>query len=109
MTTTVRVPTPLRPLTQGRDEIAAQGKTVAEVLADLESQCPGISERLFDENGQVRRFVNIFVNGEEIDHLDGLDSAVANGDVLSIVPAIAGGRRPLCGAGALHLEREESP
>ena len=92
MPTTVRVPTPLRPLTQGRDVVTVQGGTIRELLADLEQQCPGIRDRICDDSGEVRRFVNLFLNGEAISHLNGLDSCAGEGDVLSIVPAIAGGR-----------------
>ena len=91
MPSTVRVPTPLRPLAQGRDIVTVRGSTVLEVLDDLERQCPGIRQRICDESGEVRRFVNVFLNGEDIVHVNGLDSAVSDGDVLSIVPAIAGG------------------
>ena len=96
MSSTVRVPTPLRPLAQGRDTVAVRGSTVREVLDDLERQCPGIRKRICDESGEVRRFVNVFLNDEDIVHVNGLDSPVSDGDVLSIVPAIAGGgsRRP---------------
>ena len=91
MSSTVRIPTPLRPLAQGRDIVTVRGSTVREVLDDLEQQCPGIGQRICDESGQVRRFVNVFLNDENIIHVNRLDSLVSDGDVLSIVPAIAGG------------------
>ena len=91
MPSTVRVPTPLRPLAQGRDIVTVQGSTVREVLDDLERQYTGFRQRICDESGEVRRFVNVFLNDEDIVHVNGLDSAVSDGDVLSIVPAIAGG------------------
>ena len=88
---TVRIPTPLRKLTQGKEEVAAAGKTVGELITDLEKNYPGIKERLCDEAGQVRRFVNIFQNDEDIRFLQNLDTPVKDSDEISIVPAIAGG------------------
>ena len=88
---TVRIPTPLRQLTQGKEEVAAAGKTVGDLIADLEKHYPGIKERLCDERGQVRRFVNIFQNEEDIRFLQNLDTPVKETDEISIVPAIAGG------------------
>lgn len=90
MAVTVRIPTPLRTLTGGKDEVAAQGRTVAEVIDDLEKSHPGIRERLLDEKG-VRRFVNLYANDEDIRFLDNLQTELKDGDSLSIVPAIAGG------------------
>jgi molybdopterin converting factor small subunit len=89
---TVRIPTPLRPLTQSRDEVQAEGATVGEVIADLEKHYPGIKARLLDEAGGVRRYVNIFHNDEDIRFLEELQTKVAASDRLAIVPAIAGGR-----------------
>ncbi len=90
MPITVRIPTPLRTLTSGLDEVATDGLTVAEVINNLETAHPGIKDRLCDEKG-VRRFVNIYANDEDIRFLDGLDTDLNDGDSLSIVPAIAGG------------------
>ena len=90
MAVTVRIPTPLRTLTGGHDEVEAQGRTVAEVIDHLESRHPGIKERVCDEKG-IRRFVNVYLNDEDIRFLDNVASAVKDGDTLSIVPAIAGG------------------
>ena len=90
METLVRIPTPLRSLTQGHDEVQAAGGTVAEVLKDLEAKYPGVRDRLLDEKG-VRRFVNIFVGDEDIRFLEGLNTKLKAGDTLSIIPAIAGG------------------
>jgi molybdopterin synthase sulfur carrier subunit len=88
----VQIPTPLRTLTQGKDEVIASGATVRAVIDELEASYPGIKDRLCDDKG-VRRFVNIFLNEEEdIRFLDALDTALADGDSLQIVPAIAGGR-----------------
>ncbi len=88
---TVRIPTPLRKLTNGQEEVKAEGATIGAVLADLEKNFPGIKERLCDESGQVRRFVNIFANEEDIRFLANLDTPVKDSDEISIVPAIAGG------------------
>ena len=86
----VRIPTPLRTLTGGKDEVEAKGATVREVIDDLERRYPGIKDRLCDDKG-VRRFVNIYQNEEDIRFLDSLQTAVKDGDSISIVPAIAGG------------------
>ncbi len=91
MATTVRIPTPLRSLTGGSDEVSMGGDTVKEVIENLEKEHPGIRERLLDEKGAVRRFVNLYVGDEDIRFLDGLDTKVESGQELSIVPAIAGG------------------
>jgi|GEM_PF-249241 len=92
MSIKVRIPTPLRTLTQGQDEVLGEGATVRAVLDDLERRHPGLKDRICDEKG-VRRFVNVFLNEEEdIRFLDGLDTALKAGDALQIVPAIAGGR-----------------
>jgi molybdopterin synthase sulfur carrier subunit len=88
---TVRIPTPLRKLTAGLEEVKAEGATIGLLLEDLEKKHPGIRERIFDEKGQVRRFVNIFANEEDIRFLQNLDTPVKDGDEVSIVPAIAGG------------------
>jgi len=88
----VRIPTPLRKFTGGAEEIAVEGKTVAQVVTDMEARYPGIKERLCEADGRVRRFVNIYVNGDDIRFLANLETAVANNDEVSIVPAIAGGR-----------------
>lgn len=91
MSVQVRVPTPLRRFTGGAEEVNASGATVAALVNDIEQQYPGIKERICDEGGNVRRFVNIFVNGDDIRFLDNLDTALKDGDEVSIVPAIAGG------------------
>jgi len=87
----VRIPTPLRKYTGGAEAVQADGATVAALVADLDKRHPGIRERICDESGAVRRFVNIFVNGEDIRFLQNLDTAVKAGDEVSVVPAIAGG------------------
>lgn len=91
MTIKVRIPTPLRTLTGGQDEVPAEGADVRAVIDDLEANHPGIKERLCDDKG-VRRFVNIFLNEEDdIRFLENLDTKLKAGDTLQIVPAIAGG------------------
>lgn len=90
MVVKVRIPTPLRTLTGGKDEVDASGATIRDVIEDLERKYPGIKERLCDDKG-VRRFVNIYQNEEDIRFLDSLETAVKEGDAISIVPAIAGG------------------
>jgi molybdopterin synthase sulfur carrier subunit len=90
----VRIPTPLRKFTGGAEEVPASGATVSAVVNDLEAHHPGIKERLCDPDGKVRRFVNIYVNGDDIRFLSNLETAVKDADEVSIVPAIAGGREP---------------
>jgi molybdopterin synthase sulfur carrier subunit len=87
----VRIPTPLRKFTGGSEAVEAEGSTVTALVADLDRRYPGIRERICDDSGQVRRFVNMFVNGEDIRFLQHLDTPVKDGDEVSIVPAIAGG------------------
>lgn len=91
MSVRVRIPTSLRRFTGGQEEVIASGNTIGMVVEDLERQHPGIKERLCDESGKVRRFVNIYVNGDDIRFLNSLDTPVKDGDEISIVPAIAGG------------------
>jgi len=91
MSVHVRIPTPLRRFTGGAEEVSAAGATVAAVVEDLERNHPGLKERICDEGGKVRRFVNIFVNGDDIRFLNNLETAIKTGDEVSIVPAIAGG------------------
>lgn len=86
----VHIPTPLRQHTDGNESVAAEGGTVAEVLEQVGSQYAAITERLF-EDGKVRRFVNIYVNDEDIRYLDDLNTPVKDGDSVSIIPAVAGG------------------
>ncbi len=91
MSITVRIPTPLRKLTGGADEVAIDGATVGELIDNLEAAHPGLKERLCDESGEIRRFVNVYVNDEDVRFLDGRNTALKDGDEVSIVPAIAGG------------------
>ena len=88
----VRIPTPLRSLTRGAGEVQGSGDTVADLIANLETSFPGLRDRLLDEGGELRRFVNIYVNDEDIRFLDSLKTALKEKDDVSIVPAIAGGR-----------------
>jgi molybdopterin converting factor small subunit len=88
---TARIPAQLRTLTGGAGELSLSGSTVAEVLKDLDATHPGFADRLFDETGGLRRFVNIFLDDEDVRFLQGLDTPVADGQTLSIVPAVAGG------------------
>ena len=91
MSVTVRVPTQLRTLTGGVGEVAVEGTTVGEVLKSLDTAHAGFADRLFDESGALRRFVNVFLADEDVRFLDGLATPVAEGQTLSIVPAVAGG------------------
>jgi molybdopterin synthase sulfur carrier subunit len=92
MAVQVRIPTPLRKFTGGQESVTVDGSSVASVIEDLESNHPGLKDRICEADGSIRRFVNVYVNGDDIRFLDNLDSAVKDGDELSIVPAIAGGR-----------------
>jgi MoaD family protein len=90
MSVKVHIPTPMRQHTEGQAAVQVAGASVKEVLENLGQKHPGISARIFD-NGQVRRFVNIYVNDEDVRYLDNLQTAVKDGDELSIIPAVAGG------------------
>ncbi len=87
----VRIPTPLRPLTKGQGEVETKAGSVVEMIEALNGTHPGIKDRLCDETGELRRFVNIYVNEEDIRFLQGKDTSLKDGDEVSIVPAIAGG------------------
>jgi molybdopterin converting factor small subunit len=91
MPVTIRIPTQLRSLSGGQNEVAVEATTVAEALKALEATHPGFSDRLFDEGGKLRRFVNVFVADEDIRFLDGLETPLPEAGTLSIVPAVAGG------------------
>ena len=91
MPVTVRIPTPLQRITSGKGEVPCDGTTISELLADLERKHPGVKERICDEQGKLRRFVNVFVNEEDIRFLQGDQTPVKDGDEVSIIPAIAGG------------------
>jgi len=91
VTVSVRIPTPLRRVTNGAAEVSASGSTVREMIEDLERQFPGIRGRLCEENGEIRRFVNFFVGEEDIRFLQGLETPLQSGTQVSIIPAVAGG------------------
>jgi molybdopterin synthase sulfur carrier subunit len=91
MAITVRIPTALRTLTGGAGEVSVEGSTVGEILKSLDAAHPGLAERLFDDTGALRRFVNVFVADEDIRFLDGLSTPVTEGQAVSIIPAVAGG------------------
>ena len=91
MSATVKIPTPLRKLTNNETSVDADGTTVEQIVESLESAYPGMRERLIDDNGDLRHFVNIYLNGEDIRYLDGLKSSCSDNDDLSLVPAVAGG------------------
>jgi molybdopterin synthase sulfur carrier subunit len=91
MSVLVRIPTPLRRLTGGEDKVSVEGDTLKAVVTSLEEQFPGIKARLCDEEGNLRNFVNVYVNGEDVRFLDGLGTATNAGDEVSVVPAVAGG------------------
>ncbi len=91
MATIVRIPTPLRKLTEGAAELPAEGATVAEVIEALERRHPGIKARILEPSGQPKRFINIYVGGEDIRFLSGLETPIQGAAEVSIVPAMAGG------------------
>jgi len=87
----VRIPTPLMKLTDNQSEVSAEGETISEIINNLESQFNGIKDRICEENGAPRRFINIYINEEDIRFLEGEKTTVKDGDEISIIPAIAGG------------------
>ncbi len=89
----VRIPTPLRRMTNGQDKLEMDASTLSVMIDSLEASYPGFKERLIDENGDLRYFVNIYLNGEDVRFLQGLDTSTSSGDEISIVPAVAGGAR----------------
>lgn len=91
MTVKVRIPTPLRKLTNNEEVVEVQAGTVGGAITELQARYPGIKERLLDENGTVRRFVNVYVNEEDIRFLQNQQTPIKGGDEVSIIPAIAGG------------------
>jgi sulfur-carrier protein len=91
MTIKVKIPTPLRKLTQNQAEVDADGSTIREIVDSLEAQFPGFKERMCDEHGELRRFVNVYVGEEDIRFMDGLDTKIPDGESVSIIPAVAGG------------------
>jgi molybdopterin synthase sulfur carrier subunit len=91
MSVTVRIPTPLRKLTNEQDVVSSDGGTLMACIEALDQQFPGLKERLLDETGELRRFLNVYVNGEDVRFQDGMRTALSAGDEVSIVPAVAGG------------------
>ena len=91
MSVKVKIPTQLRSLTEGADEVEAKGTTLSDVLEDLENRHPGMKERILDDGGQLRRFVNVYLNDEDVRFLEGLQTEVPEDARLSIIPAVAGG------------------
>ena len=92
MSVTVRIPTPLRKLTGGADEVSVEAGNIGEMIDSLEAAHPGLKDRLCDDAGEIRRFVNVYVNDEDVRFLNGRGTPLKGGDEVSIVPAIAGGR-----------------
>ena len=91
MAVTVRIPTTLRPISGGSSTVSVEGATLGEVLSSLDAAHPGFRDRLFDEAGALRKFVNIFVADDDVRFLQGLDTPVPAGETVSIIPAVAGG------------------
>jgi len=91
MSVRVRIPTPLRAATDGAAELSLDASTVGQLIEDLEQRYPGMQGRLRDDTGELRRFVNLYVNGEDVRFKEGLGTSLTAGDELSIVPAVAGG------------------
>tara|TARA_Y100000588_G_scaffold68625_2_gene69888 strand:- start:6239 stop:6514 length:276 start_codon:yes stop_codon:yes gene_type:complete len=91
MSVTVRIPTPIRRVTNGEDKVTVSGDTLKQIIEAMEEQYPGIKARLCDDKGDLRSFVNIYINGEDVRFLSGIDSPVDSGDEVSIIPAVAGG------------------
>ena len=91
MSVNIRIPAPLRKITSGESEIQGEGATLKNLIDNLESSYPGISEKLISEKGKLHPFINLYINDEDVRYLDELDSEIKDGDKLAIVPAIAGG------------------
>jgi len=91
MSVMVRIPGPLRKITNGADKVESEGENLGQLIGSLETKFPGMKERLLDEKGELRYFVNLYLNNEDVRFLDGLKTAVKAGDEVSIVPAVAGG------------------
>ena len=91
MSVTVRIPTPLRTFTNGVEEVKVEGKNIGEIISNLEANYKGIKERICDDSGQIRRFINFYLNDEDIRFLNNMETPVKDGDYISVVPAIAGG------------------
>ena len=92
MSVMVRIPTPLRRMTNGKDKVEVESDNLGDLVEKLNSEFPGFKDRLVDEEGELRYFVNIYLNGEDVRFMDGLNTSTRSGDEISIVPAVAGGR-----------------
>lgn len=92
MAVLVRIPTPLQKFTKNQSEVQVEGQTVTEVIDHLEASFPGVRERLCDDHGSIRKFINFYLNDEDIRFMDGENTGVKDGDELAIIPAIAGGK-----------------
>jgi len=88
---TILIPTPLREYTDGQSDVTAEGETVDDVLEDLNERFDGLEDRIYEDDGGLQDFINIYYNDEDIRHLDGLDTSIEEGDELSLIPAVAGG------------------
>ena len=93
MSVMVRIPTPLRRLTDGQDKVSVEGNNLSDIITSLEAEFPGLKARICDEQGELRNFVNVYVNGEDVRFMDGLTTLTNAGDEISIVPAVAGGQQ----------------
>ncbi len=91
MAVTVRIPTTMRPMAGGASTVQVEGATLADVIANLDAAHPGFKDRLLDEDGSMRKFVNLFVADDDVRYLQGLDTPVPDGETVSIIPAVAGG------------------
>ena len=91
MAVTVRIPTTMRPISGGASTVLVEGATLADVIANLDGAHPGFKERLFDDSGALRKFVNVFVADDDVRYLDGVNTKVPDGETVSIIPAVAGG------------------
>ena len=91
MSVMVRIPTPLRRMTNGKDKVEVESANLGDLVEKLNGEFPGFKDRLVDEEGELRYFVNIYLNGEDVRFMDGLNTSTSSGDEISIVPAVAGG------------------
>ena len=91
MSVNVRIPTPIRRVTNGKDKVTVSGETLKQIIDAMEAQYPGVKARLCDDKGDLRSFVNIYINGEDVRFLSGIESPLSPGDEISIIPAVAGG------------------
>jgi molybdopterin synthase sulfur carrier subunit len=91
MAITIRIPTPLRKVTNGADKASIKANSIEQAIDELENQFPGIKPRICDDSGKIRNFVNVYLNGEDIRFLNGIDTNISDGDEISLVPAVAGG------------------